>query len=60
MKLTPAQRTALMKYADGQAHNETALKIRANVYDNLVKKGLVKRSYFLNSRITDAGREALK
>lgn len=60
MKLTQAQRKALALYADGDAKNETALRIRSNVYDNLVKKGLVKRTYFLQSRITDAGRAALK
>lgn len=59
MKLTPAQRSALEKYADGHAHNETDLRIRSNVYDNLHKKGFVKRVYFLQSRITDAGRAAL-
>lgn len=60
MKLTKPQLAALQKYADGKAHNETALKIRDNVYCNLVKKGLVKRSVFLNSVITDKGRAALE
>lgn len=60
MKLTKPQLDALKKYADGKAHNETALKIRDNVYRNLVKKGLVKRSVFLNSVITDKGRAALE
>jgi len=60
MKLTVPQYQALKKYEDEQAHNETALRIRANVYDRLVKMGCLKRSYFLQSRITPEGRAALK
>lgn len=60
MKLTDPQYLALKKYEDEQARNETALGIRANVYDRLVKMGFLKRSFFLNSRITPEGRAALK
>lgn len=60
MKLTEPQYLALKKYEDEQARNETALRIRANVYDRLVKMGFLKRSFFLNSRITPEGRAALK
>lgn len=60
MKLTEPQYLALKKYEDEQAHNETALRIRANVYDRLVKMGFLKRSFFLQSRITPEGRAALK
>jgi hypothetical protein len=60
MKLTEPQYLALKKYEDERAHNETALRIRANVYDRLVKMGFLKRSYMLQSRITPEGRAALK
>lgn len=60
MKLTEPQYLALKKYEDERAYNETALGVRTNVYDRLVKMGYLKRSYFLNSRITPAGRAALK
>ncbi|AFH19785.1 hypothetical protein F406_gp030 [Agrobacterium phage 7-7-1] len=60
MKLTEPQYLALKKYEDERAYNETALGVRANVYDRLVKMGYLKRSYFLNSRITTEGCAALK
>lgn len=57
--LTRAQRDALEKYADGNFHNERQLRIHATTYDSLVKKGLIKRVYFLQSAITQAGKDAL-
>ena len=58
--LTEPQYQALIKYRDGRAHNETALRIRENVYDNLRRKGLICRVSFLLSRITEDGEAALK
>lgn len=59
-KITPAQAKALRLYSDGKAHNETALRLHATVYDNLVKQNLIARAYFLNSVITEKGIAALK
>lgn len=60
MKLTEPQYLALKKYEDEQAHNETALRIRAGVYERLVGMGLVRRAAIFQSRITPEGRAALK
>lgn len=56
---TVGQLAALRKWADGEAHNEKALKVHATVYDNLVRRGALARSSFAMSRITEVGRKAL-
>jgi len=60
MTLTYVQRNALKKYADGKPHNEKALHIHGRTYESLQRKGLIKRTAFMVSTITEAGREALK
>lgn len=59
VKLTKAQREALLKYADGEPKNETAEGINGRVYNSLTEKKLINRSRLLHSKITEAGRAAL-
>lgn len=58
--LTEPQYLALKKYEDENAHNETALRIHGAVYDRLSRRGYVGRVAFMQSRITEKGRAALK
>lgn len=60
VKLTDPQYLALKKYEDNLPRNETALKIRMNVYERLLALGLVTRCMSLHSRITPAGSSALE
>ncbi|QIG66792.1 hypothetical protein EVB27_123 [Rhizobium phage RHph_TM16] len=58
--MTPKRYAALKLYEDGVAHNEQALKIRANHYTWIAGNKLIQRVHFLHSQITDAGRKALQ
>jgi hypothetical protein len=58
--MTEKRYAALKKYADGIAHNEQALKIRANHYTWLSGNKLIQRAHLLHSQITLEGRQALE